>query len=230
MRRITAVAVAGALTMGSTAAAQSSGDVAAYIALSLTPVGALPVMARATMFDAEPAPASFNARYGTQDDVHTFGAGADFRVGGSGRTALTLGYLTCDGCDGVFMLGADYIRPIVRSAIATGATPATLTVSLNPSLGYARPSDGEVTALAASVGVPVAVGMGDAGSRVAAFVAPGIGFGSLSGSGESESGVRPMLGGGLGVRLGQATLSASVQKVFFEFGEIQYGLGIALGR
>lgn len=230
MLRITAIAVAGALAMGSTAAAQSPGDVAAYAALSVTPVGALPLMARSTMFDAGPAPASFNARYGTQDELHTFGVGGDFRAGGSGRAALTLGYLTCDGCDGILMLGPDYITPVIRSAIGTGTTPPAFTVSLNPSLGLAKPMEGEGTALAANVGLPVAVAMGEAGARVAAFISPGIGFGLLSGSGESESGMRPMLGGGLGVRLGQMTLSGSVQKIFIEGGEIQYGLGIAMAR
>lgn len=229
MRRITAITVAGALAIGSTAAAQSPGDVAAYAALSVTPVGALPLMARSTMFDAGPAPASFNARYGTQDELHTFGIGGDFRAGSSGRTAVTLGYLTCDGCDGILMLGADYITPVIRSAIGTGTTSA-LTVSLNPSLGLAKPTEGEGTALAANVGLPVAVAMGDAGTRVAAFISPGIGYGLLSGSGESESGMRPMLGGGLGLRLGQMTISGSVQKIFIEGGEIQYGLGIAMAR
>jgi hypothetical protein len=230
MFRITAVAVAGALVMGSTAAAQSVGDVAAYVALSLTPVGALPVMARATMFDAGPAPASFNARYGTQDELHTFGVGGDFRAGGSARAAVSLGYLTCDGCDGVLMLGADYITPVFRSAVGTGTTPASFTVSVNPSLGVARPTDGELSALAASVGLPAAVALGGAGARVAAFISPGLGFGLLSGAGESESGMRPMLGGGLGVRLGQVTISGSAQKIFIDGGETQYGLGIAMGR
>jgi hypothetical protein len=220
--------VAGALVVGSTAAAQSRGDVAAYVALSVTPVGALPLMARTTMFDARPAPTSFAARYGTQEDLHSFGVGGDFRVGSSGRSAVTLGYSTCDGCDGTLMLGADYIAPLTRSALGAGTTPPALTISINPSLGFAKAMEGEGTALAAGVGLPVAVATGDAGARIAAFVSPGIGFGRLSGSGESESGVRPMLGGGAGVRFGQITVSASAQKVFIDDGEIQFGLGVSV--
>ena len=230
MYRITAVAVAGALAMGSTASAQSEGDIAAYFALSLTPVGALPLTARSTMFDARPAPTSFTARYGNQQDLHNFGIGGDFRAGASGRASVTLGLVTCDGCEGTLMVGADYIAPLVRSAIGTGATPTSFTVALNPSVGFARPMEGEGTALAASVGLPIAVAMGDASSRVAAFVSPGMAFGLLSGSGESESGTRPMLGGGIGVRFGRMTISGSAQKIFIEEGDVQFGLGIAVSR
>jgi hypothetical protein len=42
--------------------------------------------------------------------------------------------------------------------------------------------------------------------------------------------MRPMLGGGLGVRLGQVTISGSAQKIFIDGGETQFGLGIAMGR
>lgn len=230
MSRITAVVVASALTMGSTVSAQSLGDIAAYVALSLTPVGALPLTARSTMFDAEPAPTSFTARYGTQEDLHTFGIGGDFRAGGSGRAAVTLGYNTCDGCEGTFMLGADYITPLTRSGTGSETTRPAFTVSLNPSVGVARLAEGEVTALAASVGLPLSVAIGEAGARFAAFVSPGLGFGMLRGSGDSESGMRPMLGGGVGLRLGQMTISGSAQKVFIDEGEIQFGFGIAVGR
>ena len=230
MYRITAVAVASALAMGSTASAQSQGDIVAYFALSLTPVGGLPLTARSTMFDAEPAPTSFTARYGKQENLHSIGIGGDFRAGGAGRAAVTLGYNTCDGCEGTFSLGADYITPLIRSAIGTGTTPPAFTVSLNPSVGFAKPMEGEGTALAASVGLPFAVATGNAGARIAAFVSPGIGFGMLRGSGESESGMRPMLGGGVGVRVGQMTVSGSAQKIFIDHGEIQFGFGIAVGR
>src|SRR5690606_16822749 len=231
MYRITAMVVASALTIGSTVSAQSSGEVAAYIALSLTPVGALPLTARSTMFDAEPAPTSFTARYGTQEDLHTFGIGGDFRAGGSGRASITLGYNPCDGCEGTFMLGADYITPITRRASGSGATPPAFTVSLNPSVGVARLAEGEVTALATSVGLPISVAIGEAGAaRFAAFVSPGIGLGRLSGLGDSESGMRPMLGGGVGLRLGHMTISGSAQKIFIDEGEIQFGLGVAVSR
>ena len=230
MYKITAAVVASALTMGSTVSAQSTGEIAAYLALSLTPVGALPLTARATMFGTEPAPTSFTARYGTQEDLHTFGVGGDFRAGGSARAAVTLGYSTCDGCEGTFMLGADYIAPLTRRASGGGTTPPGFTVSLNPSVGVARLAEGEVTALAASVGLPLSVAIGETGARFAAFVSPGIGFGMLSGSGDSESGMRPMLGGGVGLRVGQMTISGSAQKIFIDQGEIQFGFGIAVSR
>jgi hypothetical protein len=229
MYRITAVAVAGALAMGSTASAQSDGDIAAYVALSLTPVGALPLTARSTMFDARTAPTSFTARYGNQQNLHNFGIGGDFRAGGSGRASVTLGLVTCDGCDGTIMVGADYVAPLVRSAIGTGATPPSFTVAINPSVGFAKP-EGEVSILSASVGLPIAVAMGAAGSRVAVFVSPGMAFGLLSGSGESESGTRPMLGGGVGLRFGRMTISGSAQKIFIDEGDVQFGLGIAVSR
>jgi hypothetical protein len=128
------------------------------------------------------------------------------------------------------MVGADYITPLVRSA-GTGPTPSAFTVSLSPSVGVAKPTEGDGTFAAASVGLPVAVAMGgDAGARVAAFVSPGLGFGMISGSGESESGVRPMLGGGVGLRFSNLTISGSAQKIFIDVGEIQFGVGIAVGQ
>lgn len=222
MYRITAVAVAGALVMGSTASAQSTGDFAAYFALSVTPVGALPLMARSTMFDETPAPASFTARYGNQQNLHNFGIGGDFRVGSSGRASVTLGLVACDGCEGTPMLGADYIAPLVRSAV--------FTVAINPSVGFSSQMEGDGAAVAAGVGLPIAVAMGGAGGQVAAFLSPGIAFGLVNGSGESVSGTRPMLGGGIGLRFGRATISGSAQKIFIEEGDIQFGLGIAVSR
>lgn len=230
MYRITAVVVAGALVMSSSASAQSEGDFAAYFAISVTPVGALPLMARSTMFDESPAPASFTARYGSQEDLHNFGIGGDFRAGRSGRASLTLGVVTCDGCEGTFMVGADFIAPLVRSAVGTGATSPSLTVAINPSVGFSSPMEGDGAAVAAGVGLPIAVAMGEAGGQVAAFLSPGIAFGQVSGSGESVSGTRPMLGGGIGLRLGKATISGSAQKIFIEEGSVQYGLGIAVSR
>ena len=92
------------------ASAQDESDLAAYVALNFTPLGA---------FVPLPAPGSaargsaFVFRYGNLDlgsgsdgSLHNFAIGGDFSTG-RGRMGLTLGGTTCDGCDGNIMAGLD---------------------------------------------------------------------------------------------------------------------------
>jgi hypothetical protein len=224
-----AIALAGALA--ATPADAQEKDIAAYIALSMTPAGALPLTARTTMFDSAPSPATYTARYGTQEDLRHVGLGLEMPVAGSVRLGVTLGYSTvadCGPCEESVMFGIDVIAPLARRTIGSGSSPYALSVSLNPILGVARPGDGNLTMFAASVGLPIAITTGDAGTRLALFVSPGMGLGSIVFDDESFTGVRPMLGGGVGVRAGLITVTASAQRVFIDDGDIEFGLALSL--
>jgi hypothetical protein len=66
---------------------------------------------------------------------------------------------------------------------------------------------------------------------VTPFLAPGVGFGRISGGGDSETGVRTMLGGGITVSgLGPLQITASVRKVFLEEAPTLYGFAIGFGK
>jgi hypothetical protein len=66
--------------------------------------------------------------------------------------------------------------------------------------------------------------------RVIPFVTPAVGFGALTGD-NGDSGIRPMLGGGVGIVAANGFgISAGFQKVFIDEGETVIGLAITLGR
>lgn len=68
--------------------------------------------------------------------------------------------------------------------------------------------------------------------RVVPFVSPGAGIGRVSSGGDSESGQRLLIGGGISIvnlETGlQATASAS--KIFIEGGATVLGISIGIGR
>ena len=67
------------------------------------------------------------------------------------------------------------------------------------------------------------------------FIVPGFGFGRVSDDEDdvdSESGTRPMLGGGFSIAGRQSSFALHVgfQKVFVEDGDMSIGLGMSFGR
>jgi hypothetical protein len=218
---------------------QDEGDFAAFFALLLTPIGALPPLVRAPMLQGGPVGGAFHARYGhyeifgSEVAIHNIGVGGDFPAG-TGRMGATLAFQMCDGCDGTLMFGLDYTAPLLQRAI--GADPAvpgasTVSVALSPSVGVARPldSDADATFMSAAVGLPVSLAAPVGRSaQLVPFVTPGFGFGLISSAGETESGVRFMLGGGLGIaRIGPGIgVTLGFQKIFIEDGPTQWGVGL----
>jgi hypothetical protein len=208
------------------ASAQDVGDFAAYIALNFTPLGGLVPLPPAT---SGAGGSAFVLRYGNLDlgdgdgSLHNFALGGDFAVG-RGRLGLTLGGTTCDGCDGNFMGGLDYSQVLTQNV---------LTVALRPAVGFSKPSDGDGTALSLGLSLPVGAELsGATGPVFMPYIVPGIGFGRVSGDDDSESGTRPMLGGGVAIANRQSTLALHLgfQKVFIEDGDMTLGLGLSIGR
>lgn len=209
------------------ASAQDESDFAAYVALNFTPLGAfvpLPPPANAARGSA------FVFRYGNLDlgsgsdgSLHNFAIGGDFSTG-RGRMGLTLGGTTCDGCDGNIMAGLDYTATLTQNAVS---------VAIRPALGFSKPLEGDGTALTFGLSLPVGAELsGATGPVFTPFIVPGIGFGRISGDDDSESGMRPMLGGGLAISGRQSAFAVHVgfQKVFIDEGEMSFGLGFSIGR
>jgi hypothetical protein len=211
--------------------AQSEGDAAAYLALTLTPIGAFAPVARASWLDGS-ASGAFALRYGRlsyddDDAIHNIGVGGDFGAG-PGRLGITAGAVTCSGCDAILILGADWTTSLVRRASTEQPIGVGMTIAGGAGIPTAEGADG--MALSASVGLPMTMVAGNpTGFRVIPYVTPAIGFGTLTGEG-GASGVRPMLAGGIGLLAANGVgLSAGLQKVFMEGGEAVLGLALTIG-
>lgn len=236
MRRcLTAILVVGLVSLNSreSAAQVSAGDLAAYVALNSTPIGALTPIMVSPGTKGEKAYNNFSGRFshfspsGGGDGNNQFGATFYHQAGMNAAVSGTAGYLSpgCTGCKGIMMLGGDVHSTLWNNAAAKSST--AISANLQGSLGYGN-SDGS-TMLSAAVGVPLAMSFEQASkSRIGLFITPGFGWGRVSASGASESGTRPLVGAGtswtsasgMGVHL-------SYQAVVIENGGNNVGLGFS---
>jgi hypothetical protein len=208
--------------------AQDSGDVAAYLALLFTPVGALPPQVTPAMAGLTQTRTRARVQYGRVGDLdaNNLGFGLDFgRDRGSAGLTLGVGFRDCDGCDEVVMVGAHLEGVLGSKPISTSTPDVRLNVGLRGDVGFARAD--ETTALSAVVGAPVSVSAPAGELRFVPFLTPGFGFGRVS-NGDSDSGIRFLLGGGIGVvGAGGLMLDIAFQKVFIKHGDTQVGVGVA---
>lgn len=213
-----------AVARPTTAAAQDIDDFAAFTALTFTPTGGLiplppPIAGRGS---------AFLLRYGMLDfgsggpTLNNFVAGGDFALS-NGRLGAALGYSTCDGCDGNITASLDYTASL---------TQGKAMVAVRPAFGFSKPTEGSGSALSLAVSLPLGVELSAGeGPHLIPYLVPGIGYGRISGGGESESGVRPMLGGGFAITGRQSGLGVhfGFNKTFVEGGETTFGLGLSIG-
>ncbi len=215
-------------TLAPAAHAQDAGDVAAYIALLFTPAGALPPQVTPAMSGLTQTRTRARVQYGRVGDLdaNNLGFGLDFGRGrGSAGLTLGVGFRDCDGCDEVIMAGAHLEGVLGSKPISTSTPDVRLNVGLRGDVGFARADD--ATALTAVVGAPVSVSAPAGELRFVPFLLPGFGFGRLS-NGDSDSGIRFLLGGGVGlVGAGGLMLDIAFQKVFIDHGDTQVGIGVA---
>jgi hypothetical protein len=235
MRKTVGLLCAGVLLVTSVkpAVAQDAGDVAAYLAMVFTPIGALPPQITPSMAGLTQTRARVRVQYGRfsfTDDVGYNNLGVGIDVGrGRGSMGLTLGYGfdDCEGdCDGVIMLGGHIEGRLASSSLGDTPDGARLNMGIRGDLGFSRMDD--VTSFTGVVGVPVALSAPSGGIRFVPFLTPAFGFGRLSGDDDSESGVRFLLGGGVGVvSATQLMINFGFQKVLIEDGDTMFGIGVA---
>ena len=240
-----AIVLTSLTSLGVAASAQaqgpSVGDIAGYVALSATPVGAMTPVVSSAMLGRIAKGYSFTGQYGHLSDdaagFNSFGASVSmplsgFSLGGS------LGFMSpsAQGSKSNLMLGANAETNLGAWALGQGKNANLVTVSARGDFGWANPDDGtgtnnSITALSFSAGAPVALVLKNGDMTWAPFVTPGLGWGRLSAQGTSESGTRFMMGAGLGMthRNGWG-VSAGMQKVFIENGKTVFGLNVSYGK
>jgi hypothetical protein len=223
----------------STAQAQSVGDLAGWVALSSTPVGALSSTVSNSMLGRSAKGYEMAGRFGHMSldggvSFNTFGVSGSMPVSGF-TLGGTLGYLSpsCpagSACDGNMMVGLNAETRLGEMAISDAKkNPNKITVGLRSDFGWAKPD--EVTALSLSAGVPVALVARNGNMTFAPFITPGLGWGRLSDAGVSESGTRFHFGAGLGMLNANGWgVSVGMQKVFIEQGKTTFGLNVSYGK
>ena len=178
---------------------------------------------------------------------------------GLGRTlSLTAGAIGCKGCSGDLMLGVGGDMRVGERAFNDGQVGTRIALNLNGEIGYDRPHGswfGNGTLLSGELGLPISLIAGDRtknGVRFVPFVTPAIGIGSmrvepgaqvvgLTPAGTPvlvqradagwETGVRFMLGGGIGVYSPSSLIGIDlgVQLVPLGNSHPQVGLALTLG-
>ena len=233
-------------SLGLAASAQaqgpSVGDLAAYVALSATPVGAMTPVVTSSMLGRIPQGYSIAGQYGHLSDngagFNSFGANVSMPLSGV-QVGASLGFWSPSGGTNTksnMMLGLNAESNLGAWALSDGKNANLFTLGLRGDFGWANPDDGtgtstSATALSFAAGAPVALVLKNGDMTFAPFITPGFGWGRLSENGASESGTRFMMGAGLGLshRNGWG-VSVGMQKVFIDQGKSVFGLNVSYGR
>ena len=234
-----------AVLLGAVAAladAQSLNDLAARVALVLTPVGALPPFVTSTIQGEPQNGAALGLRYGylsaNRTSDNNAGISALLPFGTGGTVTLTGGFVSpsCRFCDSGLILSIGADKALGDLAMGSSRESARLRVALNGEFGYGQPHGGTFTSgsvTSGSVGLPISLVSGSRARdemRIVPFITPGFGFGSIHGD-DSPSGSALMLGGGLGIhnRSSTVALSFGFQHVAVEGSGTMIGLALVLG-
>ena len=237
MKKIFAIAASALVLAAPAMSAQEEGpsinDVAAYMAINASTVGALPPLATNTLAGA--GGIGWHLQYGRMDwgsDVtsSSFAGGLDLSVG-SGRLGLTAGYMSIDcptglDCKGHLIVGTRYSARLTGGALGDARSGSRWAMGLEGELGFGFPEDEQAMAVAASLPIKLTVGKN---VKVSPFLAPGFAYGRYKVSDQSESGQRFLVGGGVGLAFANGIgANVGVRKVFIEQGETQFGLGFTI--
>jgi hypothetical protein len=208
---------------------QSDNNGAGWVALMVTPIGALtpigPAAANDTMWY------QLQLRYGHWQsegvaNMHTFGFGVALRTG-STRMVIEFGYArdaSCQDCN-YTMLGVDLDVPLIQQ---TESETGRLRVALNPAAGI---GDGSGTAVSGALSVPFSVAFPAGDMSLIPFISPGIGYGRSWAGNESAGAPRSILAAGIRVARERSALrvTISAHKVFLTGAPMVYGVGLSIG-
>jgi hypothetical protein len=218
-------------------AAQSDKAFIAYFTLLETPPGALPPTLSMPMVNRLMTSTDVSLRYGYTSlsgvSLHTLGLTVGVPAGTKAAIGLTAGYqgVRCDGggCDGHFVASAKAEGRLSSSPLGTTPNSPVLNFGLNGEFGFGKPSGGSLYSITA--GVPIALVANSPTLRIAPFLTPGFGFGSAHGGGESQSGTRFLLGGGLTIQNMRNAIAVNLgfQKIFIDQGDTMVGLSVSFG-
>jgi hypothetical protein len=241
VRLISGLAVLAVPVVGS---AQGVDDYEAYLALISTPAGALPPVMTSTIVTTLQRTTQFSVRYGYQNGLadpvtgrssdvgaNNFAATVVLPMGLGSTVSLSAGawYPTEKDYSSHLMLSGAGDYRIGSAALSDAPASPLLALALSGELGFAKPRD--ATMWSANVGVPVSLVTQGTGMRIAPFVVPGLGFGTVNSSGETRSGMRFTAGGGVGLYNPASTLSVNLgfQHVFIRGSSTLVGVVLSLG-
>ena len=227
--------VAATCALTGPACAQTVGDAVAWVALTTTPVGGLPPMPSGAT--------AFVARYGrlSEDGGAVSNVSAGVRVGVFSNGSLTIEagisrpVCAVDAECALYVFGLELVVPVMSRAIGADDSRTKLNVAVSPSAGLATPrargAEGTMSSVAVSIPLSLSAPAGSV-VRLTPFISPGFGYGRFSAGGESASGTRPMLGGGLAISNARSTLGMTVsfRKVFLQRAPTMFGVGVSVGR
>lgn len=204
---------AAAIGIGAPAAAQSNAEVAGYLALSYTPVGALAPLPPSLGTGATSTGSRYvlQGRWGRLSPAtglsnNTIGAGIEFPAG-RWRLGGTLAYLSVSctedwedfsDCDSDIMLGGSARTTLLARPLAShtpsgtrrgrGAASVrnekTLVIGFEGSTGFS-PRQGE-QAIALAVGIPAGIAFESGNVRILPFLTPAFGYGRLGSTSFAE--------------------------------------------
>jgi len=243
--KLVIAAVVGSVAAAAPGRAQSP-DQAAFDALRVTTIGALPPLLTTTMLLRHLNGAQLGLRYGFvpgngQTQKTTFNNGgitALFNLGQTSTATVTGGIVspTCSGCPNAWTIGAGADVGIGTYIMGTTREAARLTFSIDGEIAYSKPRDESVTA--ASIGIPITFVPGGAnGMKLVPWLTPAWAIGSVSHDAtvfqqsSSSNGNRFMIGGGLGFYNPDTDvlLTVGFQHIVFTGAPTAIGFGLQLG-
>lgn len=240
-RRYSLIGLVGALcasgVLPANAVAQSANDLAAFSALIVSPVGALPPVV-GDNGSRIPERASLSLRYGgwqydVDDGMHNnVGLTLTSRIGSS-RTSLsaTAAHLSLNCACAVWASGGVSVRSVPWSSTSRGPKHPAAHVAIEVAVGGARyMGGGHATARSAAAVLDIGGGIPFfGGSRLSVSVLPGLGRGSLWSADATGGGTRALLGAGASwIFPHGVSIDVGTQRVILPGGPRQIGAGLSL--
>ena len=235
-----------ALAPLATAVAQTeTGDLRAFAALRSSHIGSLTPLLTPAMESRRLSGVQLAIRYGLRREngvmYNGYAGTALFNAGMQSSVSLTAGVLDayCDSCPPALMLGAGGDMRIAELADAFG-TGSQFTVAVSGEFGYAQLKPGSDNANTLTVGLPLTLSIGSGGKegmRIAPYFTPVFGVGQTStpcmntASTCDKSGMRWVMGGGIGVWNPTSNVSASIgaNQVLLSGAKPVFGVNVMLG-
>jgi len=231
---LTSLASLGVVASAQAQQGPSANDVAGYLALGGTPVGAMTPVVTSAMLGRIAKGYSIVGQYGHMSDnalgYNSFGASVSMPVSGFSLGG-SFGFMSpsAQGSKSNMMLGLNAETNLGAWALSDGKNANLFTLSGRGDFGWANPQD--LGLLSFSASAPFALVVKNGSMTWAPFVTPGFGWGRVSPTGaNSFSGTRLMMGGGLGVTHANGWgLSLGMQKIFIDQGKTTFGLNVSYG-
>jgi len=207
-----------------------------YVSLLNTPVGALPPVYSSVGVGSVTSGPGLALRYGRHEfrrgslGLDNFGLTADLGARFSDKTQLTVGVITCSGCDNTWMGGANFYAELERTPLGNDPQGGVLSFGVRPDFGVGHTLGSDAWYWSASLDMPIALETRIGPNiRFEPFLAPGAGYGMIAANGADVRGtVVPTLGGGVGLYTNSGLgLHVGGHRIFVDNATTQWGLGLS---